>query len=385
MAWPAPLWASGAARADADGGAISAGATEGASVFVEAVNVGGKPAYLTVAAVPEKDEQVLVKELARRDAKNKNFYLAVSGPDDPALKAALDSGYLPWINTFHIVPAERAPLLNSDHVSPSLKSRILDKVKKISDFAREKKRGLFMALTYGSAVSGFTLYESSSIEAGLGVLIPLTLWMSFVVSFPMHWDKMLEKGGKLHAKIVRTVLHWFGRELGPVDKHLLMVAGKFNTSWAVSAASVAYVFWQAGTLDSLMQALWFGFINNYNIWDATMFRKIKDKTFSPSVAETYFTLQFFAGTVAEVAAYLHTPHMEFMLGSITATGLVYLGAGQALEKGLGLLRDKVKVTVQNGVANVSKMRRRLQAARGFFRKRVVSPCQTLLTHSSEET
>jgi hypothetical protein len=369
MALPAQGWAGESSASKSS--SREENATDGVPALVEPIQINGQTAYLAMASVPQTQERELVTELAKRDAKH--MILAVTDPDDPALKAALESGYLPWINTFQIGDASRSSVLKSSSgvsspMGPTLKKKILAKVRQITDYAKKKKRGLFFALVYASAVSGFTLYDSSSIDAGTAVLIPIFLLSAFISTQSMKWGKVLEKGEQFHVRMAKTVLGWFGRELTSMDKHLLQVTGRFNTSWAVSSLSVAYIFWQAGTLENLLQAVWFGFLANYNIWDSTMFRKVREKVISADAAETYFSVQLVAGTVAEVAAWFHMPHFQLIVGTITTAGLLYLGAGPAIDRKVASLKRSFRP-----ITRAKVLRRR---ARGFVRT-----CADLLSGS----
>ncbi len=302
-------------------------------------DLNGTPITLVASPIRQNQESEVVRTLAKGNLKNTTFF--IKNENDPALQSFDNSLERRNANLYYIAPLENLPLLNESSIDSNQKSKFIDKLKEISTYCKHEKTGLLWSIFYGSAVGGFTWYSSSSIPAGISVMAAVSMWSMFISTKTHKWERLLSKGASALTGAFEKVSSLFGRKLSSTEKVFYEVSGKFGVSWATSSAAVGFTFWQAGTLESLLQVLWYGFLANYSIWDAAILKKFKNKQVNRNFVSKYFGFQFFLGTLFEVSSYLQVPITQSLLASTTIAGVMYLAFGENVETQIKQRRQRI--------------------------------------------
>jgi hypothetical protein len=325
MAIPAPLWAK-----DNGPEEDQASTTDGVPVILQPVQLSdGKSGYLAIVPYPEEQESAVIASLAKSNPQN--LILGVSGPDDPALKTALESGHLPWINSFIVGSADQSQLLAK--APKSLGERLKAKVKAITDLCKRERTGIITSLIVSGILSSYVMVESSSVSAGVKAMGALFSWIAFQSVASGKWEAYLEKGGELMTKLMTWAI---GRDVTRSELQFTETAGKFHATWLANSAVASFVFWSAGTsaglnFDGILQGFWYGFLGSTDILDAAVGEKIKQGRLPASFFKKFVIARIIAAACFEVASYLHVDHVQFGLASITTAATLYLALSHRLD------------------------------------------------------
>jgi hypothetical protein len=335
---PAALWAKeGAAAPTAPASAPQI------PVLLEAFPLdNGQTGYIAEAPVPLAQEHEFVKRIT---AKNRGqVTLAVDSPSDPALEAALESGNPAWVNSFIAASVDRANVLNDAKVKPSFSQRLKNKIKSIATYCKDQKYGLMTAFFTSAASTGYIMYQSASVSAGMKAFIGIFAWSAFQSMNSKGWEWYLDKGGEAFTKILSWAV---GRDVTEIERHLSDVAGKFHASWITNSALVAYIFYSSGTFHGLnaaglMQALYFGFLASTDILDAIVSQKVKEGVFAASLFVQFIIARIVASSGLEIAGYFNEPpHVQTALFLTTLGALVYLATNHYVDAVVGSQLKKI--------------------------------------------
>ena len=222
--------------------------------------------------------------------------------------------------------------LQSDKFAVGVKELAKKAIKRVSDYCHAERHGLVTALIVSGLGTSYIMVETSSVNAGMQAFIALFSWATFQGMFTHTWDKFLDGGGKVVRSMVGGLKRLFGRDVTPVEERMFDIAGKFHASWLANTAVVSYIFFHAGTLDSVSQALWYGFLASYDIIDPTISNKIKqgklhEKWFKPLVR-----LRILTGAFFELLSFWQIPYTQLTLATLTIGGLTYLAIGHHLDE-----------------------------------------------------
>jgi len=331
LAVPTALWAQGAAAP-----AVPSSASQ-IPVLLEPVPLdNGETGYIAEAPVPLSQEHDFVKGIVAKNPSQ--VTLAVDSPQDPALEAALESGNSTWVNSFIAASADQANILNDAKVKPAFSQRIKNKIKQIANFCKEQKYGLMTSFFTASASTGYIMYESASVSAGMKAFIGLFAWAAFQSMNSKGWEWYLEKGGQTFTKILEWAV---GRDATETERRLSDVAGKFHASWLANSALVTYVFYNAGTLHgftlaSVLMALHFGFLGSTDILDAIISQKVKEGIIAASFFVQFIIARILTSSGLEIAGYFNQPHhVQAALFLTTLGSLVYLATHHYVDPVVG--------------------------------------------------
>jgi hypothetical protein len=214
------------------------------------------------------------------------------------------------------------------------------------------------------------------VPAGLAVLPVLLTWNSVLMTTNV-WDRMLEKSGDKILGIAQTAMSLFGQKIDKVESHVANVIGRFHLSLAANTLIGSYVLFQSGHLDSIWQAMWYGFLINYNVWDASFLKRLKEEGFR----KRYYTFQFLLGTVFEAGSYLNISYTQMTLFSATTGGLLFLAFGHHIESTMRSMFQGFKFWSE---AKVNGIRNRLERVRRYFRAKD-KLCEDALTENSDQS
>ena len=326
MALPVPSWGS---SVDVSGGDT----TEGIPVILQPIQTpDGRSAYLAIAPIPVELESEFVTTAAKTDAKN--MVLVVSGPDDPAFKAAQKSGKLQQIKTFFSSQAvEDAPLSQAPQLSRGIKGKFLSAVNKVTGFHKNKQKqfALGMSVYVGGVYGAFTFIESSSIASGLAVFGAVMSWVGFQTAFTHSWEKVLEKGGQAFVDVFSAAAGLIGKELSADVKRVVSAAGSFSIPWAANTALLSWVFANSGTTESLLATVLYAFAISYDIYDKNISNLIHRGKLGGQWLTRFVAIRAFIGTLFEVASFSEVPYIQATLTTVTAAGLLWLAMGSKFE------------------------------------------------------
>ena len=342
---------------------VQPGVTEDVPVFAQELDINGQLAMIFAMPIDADKEAQLVNDLAK--SRPENSVLMVSGPTDPAVKAASKSGYWKHLKTFMVASPEQTPIAEQLELNFGLKDKFLRKLKSVTNATKSDTAvGLYFGLVYAGIQGGFTGYASSSVDAGLAVFSMFAMWNSFVLTKPQYWGKALDAGGRGAVAIGERVANLVGVEMSERDKRLFEVVGKFAVSWGVSAAQAGFVKQWSGDFEGLSgwtgiaegfaDASMSGVQNNYNIWDAAVLKNnAEGGFFTEKRTKWYFRWQMVAGSILESLAFRGVPYVGLFLTAVTASGAVYLALNP--EKQVLLTRKAMKFNVafRSGVAYIS--------------------------------
>ncbi len=358
MAFPAPSWGS---NSDSSGGDT----TDGIPVILLPVQTpDGRAAYLAIAPIPVEQEAQFITAAAKHDPEH--TVLAVNGPQDSALKAALASGYLPKLHVFNASSVESSPLANSPELSKSIRGKFSSVINKMTDFLRDKQKQFALAETLyvGGFFGSFTFIESSSVSAGLGVFGAVMAWAGFQTAFTHQWEHLMEKGGDAIVGVFSWAAGLIGQELSPTTKRLFAASGSFYVAWVANTAMVSWIFANAGVFESLLAAALYGYAAAYDIYDKNIANRVNRGLLAPKWLTRFVGMRVFLGTIFEVMSFSHVPYMQLALTTLTTAGLLWLALGSDFE-------DKVI----NGAHSTTI--RVLESARGVA-SQIKTGCEALL-------
>jgi hypothetical protein len=362
MAFPVQLWAEDmessapSVASDAQGNS----ATEGIPVILEPVELkDGQTGYFVIAPYLESQEAAIVANFATNDPKH--LILGVAGLDDPALKAALASGNLAWINSYIVADADQANAVKSAPVS--LRQRIKDKIKSITDLAKREKTGLITALVVSGIVSGYVSIHSSSIPAGILALCALTTWGVFQAVFSHGWESYLDKGGALATKFLTWAL---GRDTKPGEQQFAETVGQFHATWLVNSVIEGSVLGVAGASaglnpEGIMQAAWFGFLASTDLLDAAVAQKIKQGKLPIDFFKRFVVYRMIGAAIFQVAAYLQLSHVQFTVASALTFTLIYMALSRLMDPAIAKRTEALKAAGAN-----ASLRARANAGRVIY-------------------
>lgn len=327
-------------------------ATDGEGVLIQKImSPDGKRVLgnLVLVTVSPKDEGAAVKALGERAAVEPgSAMMLVSGENDPALEIAKASGLLGAITIAKAYEPEALPALKA--APANVKNKILANIKKITDFAYEKRKGLMGAFVASSIIGGLSFYGSSSVPGGLTVAAANMVWLGFLMTSQDRWGRLLERGGDTGRWIGEKVLGTFGQKLSERDKRLYELGGKFLTSTGPNAVMAAIGLYFGGQLitdtlgTALTQIAIFGAMLNYNIWDTVVDEKVQKGKLSESKREAYVWTQVFGGAVLEGSSMVGFAASQSLVAGITIAGVAYIAGQPAIE---GTLIPRARVFFRN--------------------------------------
>ncbi len=376
---------------------VQPGVTEDVPVFAQELEINGQWAMVFAMPIDADKEHELVTSLAK--SRPENSVLMVSGPADPALKAAASSGYWRYLKTYLVGQPDQAPITQQLEFNFGLKDKLLRKLKAVTSAAKSDTAvGLYFGLVYAGIQGGFTGYASSSVDAGLAVFSMFALWNSFVLTKPQYWGRALHYGGRGATAIGERVASLVGVELSERDKRLFEVVGKFAVSWGVTVAQAGFVKQWSGDFEGLSgwrgiaegfaDAGMSGVQNNYNIWDAAVLKSnAEGGYFTEKRTKWYFRWQMVVGSVLEALAFRGVPYVGLFLTAVTAGGAVYLALNPEKQVMLGRKAMKFNVSFRSGVAYISNPEQHRSSQRNFGRhiagrvKRAAQACSDFLVSS----
>jgi hypothetical protein len=317
MALPNPAWATD----DPPSPAASEDAKDGVPVlFEEGLTADGKLAYIAIAPIPEAQEQIVLAQLT--GAGEGRLMVGVGGPMDPVLHSNIDLGSL---QVFDHSSQESAPLLNAPNVPKAWRQKLAAKMRRINEYCRTRRGlyGLLAAIGVSGGTAGYNIYETAHVAPALISMVALFSWVVFQGLFTQAWERYLRGGGELLQKTLATVCGWFGRELTPAEVRAAEVTGEFHSTWAANTAVDAFVFWQAGTLDGVLQAFWYGFLSSYDIGDGAMAERKRMGKITEFFFDNFILTRILAGFGFEIMAWTHMPHAQLVLAALTVGALTY--------------------------------------------------------------
>jgi len=329
MAFPASVWARDTS--------VSGEATkDGAPVFLQPMSIqlqDGRTvqAYWAAAPVAPKLEPEVIKNLP------KDSIVAVSGMDDPGVRAlrsayeAYQQGNPDWLNTFIVADPHQAVALQSKKWGFHIHDLGQRTMKAIKDFAFKEKSGLLTVLYVTSLDSGYVLYETGAVAAGMKAFIALFAWAGFQGMFTHAWDRYLEKGASIGRKMLVALNTFWGRDVSEREARMYEVAGKFHASWLANVAVDSFVLLSAGTWEGLLYAMWLGFVSSYDLIDPSLSQRVKEGKLRDIMFRRFVLLRILAGSLFELAAFLGVPHVQLALALVTFGAITYLAVGRYLE------------------------------------------------------
>ncbi|MGZ3721438.1 MAG: hypothetical protein ACXVA9_00825 [Bdellovibrionales bacterium] len=324
MAIPAPLWASENVPEE-----VQADVTDGVPVILQPVQLqDGRTGYIAVVPYPEEQEAQIVAGLAQSHPEH--LILGVSGPDDPAIKIALESGHVPWINSFIVADVDQAPIVKK--APTSIKQKLKDKINAITDLCKRERTGLVMALFVSGVMTGY-IVETTSVSAGMKAFVALFAWSAWQAMASNQWDLYLEKGGEVMTKLLTSSV---SRDVTTLEKQMSETAGKFHASHLANTAVAAWVLGMSGAsygwnMDGLFQAAWYGFLGSTDILDAAASAKVREGRASQGFYKKFVLWRIFAAACFEVAGYSHVPHVQWVLAGTTGLTAMYLALSHRLD------------------------------------------------------
>lgn len=328
MALPAPLWARDGEPANHAGNE----AKEGIPVILQPVQLeDGRTGYFVVAPYLESEERAVVEHFAKNDPKH--LILGVSGPDDPALKFALESGNLPLITSYIAADASQANAIKRAPLS--VREKIKSKIAGITELYKNKKKriGLMTAVVASGIVAGFVTVHSSSLAVGVGAFGALAAWSGFQAVNSEKWDAYLHKG----ASLFRKWMVWsLGRDLDRHEYQFASTAGMFHATWIVNSVIAGGILIASGSsdglsVDGILQPLWYGFLGSTDILDGAVSKKIKQGKLSPEFFDKFVIMRIIGAACAEVAGYAHLPHVQPALAMVTTGTVIYLALSHIVD------------------------------------------------------
>lgn len=355
--------------------------TEGVPVVLQPIVDGnGREALLAIAPVPQNEEAGVVTRLA--NSHPDNTILMVSGQNDPALKAAAKTGFLKRIKTFIASSVGAAPIFSLGTLSAKTEEKLRAKIEAMRP-SKSDTSGIMLSLIYGGTIGVSTFYASGSVEAGLAITTMYFLWNSLLMFRPEFYNKAVDFGGNTGIATGRLVASLFGRELSEREKHLYEVLGRFAVAWSINFVQASAVKYASGDFSDLVGVG--GFFegmadtansanqNSYNVWDLVALRLYSEGRWTEKQVQRYFKFQMVVGGVAESLAYRGVPYVGLFLGTLTATGLVYVALTPQKQAKLNRTVRKLNLVFRAGIAHVVRPERRRETM-----ERVAEGCDRLL-------
>lgn len=274
-----------------------ASATEGVPVAV----IPDQGGYVLVGTIPAAEERSTALALAKNNPDS--LAVLVRDGSDEVFQGVKQSGFLKRVKVF-AATTKRLP------------AKLKEQVQRVTDFAKREKAGIIMSFIGAGAFAGTMTYlGSSSVEGGLTILGGLTLLYAFYNTKTKFWESVLHGAGERAVEGLQFV----GIPMDDEAKQYVTGTASFATAWVVNIAAATFILLSADHYTSFAQAAIFGFLANYNVWDAPILKKLT-LDFSRLV---YFGLQFSVAPMAEAAMYSGNPAAQWVLGVTTISGLIY--------------------------------------------------------------
>lgn len=373
MALPMPSFAK-----FGDTESVPAVTMDGPPVIVQEVfDQNGQMALFTALPVSPEQELEIIDKMGRLNPDG--FHLGVSGPEDPALKAAAKTGYLKRMKAYVVGDEDQLPMMQGlSNLSYGAREKIKSKMRELSVACRKEWKGLLSAITYSGIIGTSVWLTSNAVKAGVGIFSVVSAWNAFILLKPHAWSAAIARGGDAGRAVLEWVAGKFGHRISDMDIRLYEMLGRFAVTFAVSAVQVALVraaegkmaFLSRGSLEAALEDLAYitfhGIKNNYSIWDHVVLDKYKDGKISEEGVSRYLTAQFVLGGLLELASYQSHSQYEWLqnvsvagtvvLIGLTASGVLYQLLNIDQQERLKNAPVKVGFVLRNGFIQATDRR-----------------------------
>lgn len=333
-AFPAQLWAEKPATQIVDGAT-----TEGVPVFFQSLTLkDGRVLSIVLAPVKAKDEDALLNRLPENPkamvafAKNDT---AISRPGTRALQAAIEGGW----SQFMVVNNDGA-IEQDTRFAPVIRTMMKNAFKKIRDLCSAEVPGLLSAAYVSSLETGYVLYQTKAVAAGIGAFLPLFAVSAYQAMFTDKWEAYLNAGAEKGKLVLATLNHWFGvlklapqdRAVSTVEVRMFETLGKLYATLLMNSVGMAFVLACAGTLEGLLQVLLYGYMESHDIWDGVMSRWKNMGYISKNFFNNFVKLRIVFASAGTIAAILHVPYAAEGMIIVTSAGVASMLFAQEIEK-----------------------------------------------------
>lgn len=392
MALPTPSLAK-----NGNGDELPASTMEGAPVISEDMfDAQGNRASIDIAVIEAKDEVAAFDMLARHNPKG--MHVGVADGEDILVKTAIKGGYLNKIKTYFVGDGEKSPLVQIEE-KPSVRSRLAEKMKNLTQRCKDSKVGLISSVAYSGIVGSSVWMTSSSVPAGAAIFSMVSALNAFVLLKPETWGKVLRGGGNLGQKLIEGVAMHYGVQASDVAIRAGQLVGRLAVIFTMSAAQVAAVRyfanemeivnhgWSNGWATELAALFYFGALNSYNLWDHTILDLYERGKIGVKKVEQYLIAQFILGGALEWANYQNYPYVPVVLFGLTGLGILYQMLNIEQQSAVKDAPLKLKFALRNGTMSIASSNRRALIDRkiGSYRSRLaktkpvkMSGCEMLL-------
>lgn len=309
------------------------------TVFETGYDQEGRAVTKFAFPVTAENEAEVVTSFANlaKDKPNIKVGMMFGGQDDPAFQTVKKTGLFGRIKAwFAPKKAEDIPAIRDAKESSEERTQTAEDIKKLERKARNVKiLGLAFGYIYAGLLGGGVYYSSSSVPMALGIFTMYAAWNTFLLTKSKTWDRTLEWAGSKTGNGYASVMNKYGYQVDEYGREAVGVIGKFGLTWAINTAQAAAVMYASGTMTSLgtleglvlatMGAISAGFMNNYSIVDAVVFKSnANGGWFSDNRRDWYFRMQMVGGGTAESLAFQGVGAVEPVLFGITILGTVHL-------------------------------------------------------------
>lgn len=386
MAMPMPSFAK-----FGDTESIPAVTTDGPPVILEQiVDENGQMAMFMTVPVTAEQEIEIINKMAPLNPEG--FNLGVSGPDDPALKAAAKTGFLKRMKAYVVGDEEQLPIMQGlSNLSVGARERIKSKMRELSIACKNEWKGLVSGIAYSGIIGTSVWMTSNAVKAGVGIFSVVSAWNAFILLKPKVWGAAISRGGDAGRAVLEWVANKFGHRISDMDIRVYEMLGRFAVTFAVSAAQTALIRaaegqmafltrGAEGALEDLAYITFHGIKNNYSIWDHVVLDKYKEGKISEKGVSRYLTAQYIVGGLLELASY--QSHATNALGQtvsvagtvaligLTASGVLYQLLNLDQREKLSAAPIKVGFVLRNGFVQATDRRDLVMRKIGSIRNRM---------------
>jgi hypothetical protein len=337
-----------------------------AGVIMEKFKIGGEEIEVTISQIPRDHEADVISSLTEKDPEH--TVVLHTGENDPALQKAAKKGFFSRVKNYFAGRPEDTPALSSPELDPTVRDRILKKIKAAVKPVKDHPFGLLFTVVYAGGMAYFNFCETSSIDAASMQFLASTAWAGMLTIYTNGWFNYLRKSQNLG----QTLAALTGQEHSQTLTHLWKVGTTFNATLAANALNALNALWQAGTftgsLYSWGQVALLGAANNSNTIDATIERWEEQGKVSKDFVKYAMPVLETALALLEVATFFHISGALAAAGVITLVGLGYMLGGERLENKISAWRASIRDN--HGLIGAIRQRWRQYANHGWCANRL---------------
>jgi hypothetical protein len=319
---------------------------DGSDVLIEQGSIHGKPVTMILTTSTRERERAEVRDLANQFGSGLEVLVdATKAKIDPTLAGVEDSRNSDDVKVFQVDKTEDSALARTSAVSATTKRGFFERVKHITHYVKENTFGLTGVIIYSGVVAQSAFHISSSVEAGLAVLIPFLALNGYIASHEHSWRQAMNRSGEIHANAISSVFSLFGKKVTSAGRKILEASGRFNMTWLASFAGVALVRVSTGTWDGFLEAAMTALLFNYSAWDPTALKKFAAWGWSKARISLYFFLVYVAGSYAESQTYQGNEFVPWVLGAVVGSGALWVMQGSEIESFIARTWNKLRLKV----------------------------------------